>query len=439
MILYKYKYKKGSIMNTPIHDFLEKYASLGAVRCHMPGGKGQNNPFDITEISGADSLYESSGIILESEKNAASLFGSGAVCYSCGGSTLAIQAMLAVAAEVTGKKRIAAGRYCHKSLINTAVLLGLRIDWLYPDSFLGTDISPEAVEAAIDEDTAAVFINSIDYYGSQADIAGISAVCRKKGVLLLVDNAHGAYRVFNGTHPILQGADMTADSAHKTLPALTGAAYLHLKDKSLFDRAKAAMFLFGSSSPSYLILDSLDLCNRFIEEKKSVAKAALEGVSGLKERLSGMGFILRKSDPMRITVDACAAGYSGDGLAELLREKGAECEMSDGRYVVLLFSVAQPEGDFKRLEEIFASVAVREPIQPPCYPVIKPERVMLPREAYFSRSETVPTEKAVGRICAGVVSPCPPCVPVVMPGEIISEEAAGLLKKFGIEEIRTVI
>ena len=232
---------------------------------------------------------------------------------------------------------------------------------------------------------------------------------------------------------------MTADSAHKTLPALTGAAYLHLRDKSLFDRAKAAMFLFGSSSPSYLILDSLDLCNRFIEEKKSVAKAALENVSRLKDRLSEMGFVLRESDPMRITVDACAAGYSGDGLAELLREKGAECEMNDGQYVVLLFSVAQPEGDFKRLEEIFGSVAVGAPTQPPFYPVIKPERVMLPREAYFSRSETVPTEKAVGRICAGVVSPCPPCVPVVMPGEIISEGGAGLLKKFGIMEIRVVI
>lgn len=426
-------------MNTPIHDFLEKYAASGAVRCHMPGGKGVNNPFDITEICGADSLYESGGIILESENNAASLFGSGAVCYSCGGSTLAIQAMLAVAAQVTGKRKVAAGRYCHKSLINTAILLGLEISWLYPDSFLGTDISPEAVEEAIDKNTAAVFINSIDYYGSEADIPAISAVCRRKDVLLLVDNAHGAYRVFNGTHPILQGADMTADSAHKTLPALTGAAYLHLRDGGLFDRAKAAMFLFGSSSPSYLILDSLDLCNRFIEEKKSAARAALDSVSRLKGRLTEMGFVLRKSDPMRITLDACEAGYTGEELAELLRERGAECEMNDGRYVVLLFSAAQPPGDFLRLEGIFGKITVRSAIEPPCYPVIKPRAVMPPREAYFSRSESVAAEKSAGRICAGVISPCPPCVPVVMPGEIISPEAAELLKRFGVKEIRVVI
>ena len=159
----------------------------------------------------------------------------------------------------------------------------------------------------------------------------------------------------------------------------------------------------------------------------------------LHDRLSEMGFVLRESDPMRITLDACAVGYSGDGLAELLREMGAECEMSDGRYVVLLFSVAQPTEDFKRLYGIFSSVAVRQPVQPPLYSVIKPEAVMLPREAYFSVSEAVPVEKAVGRICSGVVSPCPPCVPVIMPGEIISEEGTGLLKKFGIREIRTVI
>ena len=142
-------------MNTPIHDFLLEYARIHTVRCHMPGGKGLNSPIDITEIDGADSLYESSGIIRESEANAARLFGAGATLYSCSGSTLAIQTMLAAVQPLTGKRRIAAGRYCHKSVVCSCGLLGLDINWIYPDRFLGTDISPEAVEAAIDADTGA--------------------------------------------------------------------------------------------------------------------------------------------------------------------------------------------------------------------------------------------------------------------------------------------
>ena len=162
-------------MRTPIRDFLEAYANSSTARLHMPGGKGLVYPHDITEINGADELYESRGIIAESERNAASLFGAGATCFSCGGSTLCIQAMLAAACSLTGKRRIAAGRYSHKSLISSAVLLDLDIDWIYPDSFLGADIAPDAVEQAISADTAAVFINSVDYLGGQSDVARCAA------------------------------------------------------------------------------------------------------------------------------------------------------------------------------------------------------------------------------------------------------------------------
>ncbi|MBR5089915.1 MAG: amino acid decarboxylase, partial [Ruminiclostridium sp.] len=123
-------------METPIHDFLAQYAESGTVRLHMPGGKGTVHPFDITEINGADELYDSSGIVRVSERNASGLFGAAETCYSCGGATLAIQAMLYAAVSRTGKRRIAAGRYSHKSLINTAILLGLDVDWIYPDGYL---------------------------------------------------------------------------------------------------------------------------------------------------------------------------------------------------------------------------------------------------------------------------------------------------------------
>ncbi|MBR5090670.1 MAG: hypothetical protein IK093_14665, partial [Ruminiclostridium sp.] len=162
-------------------------------------------------------------------------------------------------------------------------------------------------------------------------------------------------------------------------------------------------------------------------------------VRELKDRLVGDGVPLRESDAMRVTVDANPLGYSGHELAGLMRERGAECEMSGERYVVLLFSVVQPESNFARTAEILCGIPRKAPITPSEIPVIRPERVMSPREAFLSRRENVPTESAVGRICAGVYSPCPPCVPTVMPGERISVEAAEVMSRYGTKELLAVI
>ncbi len=431
--------KDGRFMNTPIHTFLEIYSSSGAVRCHMPGGKGQNNPYDITEINGADSLYECDGIILESENIAASLFGAGASLYSCGGSTLAIQGMLGTLREISDKNTIIAGRYSHKSLINSAILLGYGIKWAYPEKYLSAVIPPYEIERLIDNDTAAVFVSSVDYYGGEADIAAISAVCRKHNIPLLVDNAHGAYRVFTKNHPLTLGADMTADSAHKTLPALTGAAHLHLKDSNLRDSAKRAMNMFGSSSPSYLILDSLDLCNTFISGCLAKAIGVIHNVNVLKGWLSDMGYTLRKSDPMRITIDAAKYGYTGTDFAEILREKGAEAEMSDERYVVLLFSAAQNETDLMRLYKMLRSIPIKTPLSIPEHKLLRPEKALSPRDAYFGRKTTVKTEEAAGKICAGIHTPCPPCVPLVMAGEVIDHDCISELLRYGVDEVQVLL
>ena len=424
---------------TPIHDFLDSYAKSGTVRLHMPGNKGLGMPFDITEINGADELFDCHGIIRASEKNTARLFGAAETCYSCGGSTLSIQAMIYAACEKSGKRKIAAGRYSHKSLINAAILLGADVEWIYPETFLGCEISPEKVGAAIDDDMAAVFVNSVDYLGGTSDIRALSGVCKDRGVLLLADNAHGAYKVFTGDHPIALGADMCADSAHKTLPALTGSAYLHLADSTYFEAAKAGMALFGSSSPSYLMLDSLDLCGRYIAEERKAALETVERIRELKRELASDGIPMKLSDDMRITVDANAMGYTGHGLAQMIRERGAECEMGGLGYAVMLFSVVQPVEDFVKIREIMRSIPLRKPKERAVMPVIKPEKVMTPREAYFSRKERVTVSEAVGRICADVCSPCPPCVPIVMPGEVISDEAAGALGAYGVDDISVVI
>ncbi len=425
-------------METPIHDFLKKYAESGTARLHMPGGKGLAYPHDITEINGADVLYEPEGIIRASEDNAAALFGAGASCYSCGGATLAIQAMLAAACETAGKRTIAAGRCSHRSLIDTAVLLGLNVNWIYPDEFPCGTISPSDIESAVDGDTAAVFVTSVDYLGGQCDIPAIAEVCRRKGVLLLVDNAHGAYRIFTGDHPLKLGADMTADSAHKTLPAVTGTAYAHLADRGYRDSVKSAMALFGSSSPSYLMLESLDLCNRYISEERETALAAIRRVSELKTALAEDDIPLRRSDAMRITIDANALGYTGAEYADMLRKNGVECEMGGERYTVLLFSVVQPAADIVRVAEAIRAVPLKEPIPPRDIPVVIPETVVSPREAYFAPGELIPITASAGRICADIHSPCPPCVPIVMPGERITPETAEIMRRYGITTVKAI-
>lgn len=427
-------------MKTPIHDFLVSYCAEKPVRCHMPGGK--KTPFDITEIEGADSLFESDGIIKQSEMNAAGLFGAGKTLFSCGGSTLAVQTMLAsVKALYPEKSRVAASRYCHKSLISSCVLLGLEIDWIKPEGFLSCNIDSEAVKEKINKDTLCVFIQSIDYYGGECDIEKISVVCKEKNVPLLTDNAHGAYLVFTGNHPLKRGADMTADSAHKTLPCLTGGAYLHISKNApeeLFGIGKNMMSLFGSSSPSYLILDSLDLCNDFISEEKEKAEIVFSEIQNLKSELKRAGYILKKSDMMRITIDACQYGYSGFELNKEFKKRHIVCEYCDSRYLVLLFSAAQPLSDFPKI--LKAALSIPEKTKKQCREAFFfiPPIALKPWEAVFSPYEIIPVEMAAKRICGGIICPCPPCVPLIMPGEVFTDDIVYALKSYGVNKVKAV-
>lgn len=427
-------------MTTPIHDFLKAYSVENPLRCHMPGGKG--NDFDITEIEGADSLYESAGIIRSSEKNASALFDSGSTLFSCGGSTLAIQTMLAAAkAAYPGKTRVAASRFCHRSLVSACALLGLEIDWIMPQSLLSCSVTVKAAEDKISDRTLCLFVQSIDYYGGECDISGLSLLCKAKKIPLLVDNAHGAYLVFTSCHPLKQGADMTSDSAHKTLPCLTGGAYLHISKtapKAFGERAKELMALFGSSSPSYLILDSLDLCNRHIAEEQEHAQQVFTAVKKLKTALAAAGYDLRKSDLLRITIDACKYGYSGVQLSSLLRKSGVSAELADSRYVVLLFSTGQSLSDFPRILVAAKRIVKRHETESKEPVLVLPTVVLSPREALFSPGEEVPLSEAEGRVCASVSCPCPPCVPLVMPGELFTAAAVELMRIYGVEKVRVV-
>ncbi|MCL1904135.1 MAG: PLP-dependent transferase [Oscillospiraceae bacterium] len=414
-------------MKTPIHDFIGGYSVSDFERCHTPGHKGKHNKLDITEIHGA------TDIVQESERIAAELFKAGRTLFSCSGSTLAIFAMLAFCAN----RRVTAFRGTHRSFIDAAILLGFGVDWVYTD---------DCVSERINEQTAAVFVTSVDYYGKIRDIKSIAKTCDVAGVPLLVDNAHGAYLVFTDSHPIQLGAAMSADSAHKTLPTLTGAAYLHIAEKhiELADSAVKAMNLFGTSSPSYLILDSLDLCNLHIAHEKEKAKAAFSNVTDLKKRLAQIGYRLFESDLLRITIDTNAYGYSGDEYAVQLRNNGISCELYDSRRIILLFSTVTEKHNTERVYRAMYTIPQKkEPAPLKTHEETEEKLVRLnvcisPRDAYFSDKLTVDTTESAGRICAGVYAVTPPCAPIIVPGEVIDKKTATILKNNSFHKIDVI-
>ncbi len=433
-------------ISTPIHDFLVKNKNDRKIRCYMPGHKGTENPFDITEIEGADSLYEAeNGIIAQSENIASRLFGSEKTLYSCSGSTLAIQTMLAlVKAKGRGKDHVIAGRYSHRSFINSCILLDLVPSWVYPEEYMSCDISAEDIENKINERTLAVFINSVDYYGGMSDIHAISEVCRKYDIPLLVDNAHGAYLKFTETdrHPMTLGADMCADSAHKTLPVLTGGAYLHIKNSKYADIAKETMALFGTSSPSYLILDSLDRFNAIVSANSGYIINLCEKIKSLKAEIQSFGYTLSDSDGMRITIDCRAMTMTGTFMADLLREFGIECEYADEYKCVLLLGWSTSDEDITTLREVFRAVnPYRNPriALPPAPVMIRTVAASSPSKAYSRLKRTIPINEALNKICAVSLAPCPPGIPLVMPGEIITQEIIEVLSLKGINEIKITV
>lgn len=441
-------------MTTPICDFARRYAESDALRLHMPGHKGSGplgiEALDITEFDGADSLYEADGIIRESERNASALFGA-ETFYATEGSSQCIRAMLHLAvlqAKSAGKRPlIAAGRNAHKAFLSAAALLDFDILWLYPqqeDSYLSCKVDAAELDALLEtaaEKPTAVYLTSPDYLGNLCDIRAIAAVCHRHGVLLLVDNAHGAYLRFlpQSQHPIDLGADLCCDSAHKTLPVLTGGAYLHVAASApafFAEQVKNALQLFGSSSPSYLILQSLDAANAYLADGYSARLAACIGaVQALKEKLVFHGYTLQGDEMLKLTVSAKPYGYTGDKLAQLLLSQNIVCEFHDRDFVVMMLT---PETALPRLEEALLAIPRKNAIAelPPA--LHHCETVLSVREAMLSPCEEVAVEESVSRVLASASVGCPPAVPIVVCGERIDEAAAACFAYYGIKTCTVV-
>lgn len=438
-------------MDTPIVDFVKEYKNKKPLRFHMPGHKGENilgfEQYDITEIDGADSLFEADGIIKRSEENASAIFDANTF-YSCEGSSLSIRAMVYLArlfgSENNRAPLILASRNAHKAFLSACALTDCDVIWLENDNstYLSANISADNLEDYLKTAKVlpcAVYITSPDYLGNITDICNIAHICKKYDVLLLADNAHGAYLKFLKMHPLDFGADMVCDSAHKTLPVLTGGGYLHISKtapEGLKENAKNALSFFASTSPSYLILQSLDKVNSYLLDFGEKLKAFIPETENLKNQLTKKGYTLIGNEPLKLTIKTKPYGYLGTDFAKILECKNIFVEFCDNDFCVFMLSIDKKALDALKDALLGVPKMTEIALLPP---VLKaPKKALTPRQAFLSCCEGIRTENAVGRILHSPCVSCPPAVPIIAMGEVIDENAILAFKYYGINELKVV-
>ena len=440
-------------MPTPLYDALRSYADREPLRFHMPGHKGKFlpvpeltglAPLDVTELSPTGNLYEAGEPFDGAQRLWASLFGFDCCQFLTGGSTMGIHTGLALCARPG--ERVLVDRGCHRAVFNAMALLDmepvyLERPWLRQENLVGP-ISPADVEAALERcpDIKTVCITSPTYAGVLSNIGAIARIVHAHGGKLFVDGAHGAHLPFLGLAPFWE-ADVVAVSAHKTLPAM-GQAALLFTDGFDLDRVRRTASIYGTSSPSYPILASMDLAREWLTEGEGwqeYRRAAVR-VAELRKKFpslnSGSGFSL---DPTRFTLKV----KDGPAFARALEARGIYPEMEDGGHVVFICTAQDSDEDFLRLEgtleEMRDQLGDCSPIPAPPLP----KRVLSLREALFGpwRAWPRPLKDCEGEIAACQIAPYPPGVPVVAPGEEITKKELAYLQEIGynmLSEVRVI-
>ncbi len=440
---------------SPLYTALTNYSKKQYSSFHTPGHKCARFfpddllSLDLTELPDTDALFEADGILADAEHRLAELFGTKRSLISAGGCSLAIQAMLRIASR--SGNRILMARNAHRSAVNACALLGLEPFWLLPHSdsplFTGV-IRPQDVYDALQhhDNITACYITSPDYYGELSDIAAIADICHKHNVLLLTDNAHGSHLAFlrQKLHPIALGADMSACSLHKTLPVLTGGAVLNIGNARLADNAKDAMALFGSTSPSYPIMASIDLCTAYMNDIGKAQYADLaDRINRIKALAAQCGLTMPSApcDPLRVCINTSHHGISGNAQTGFFHDHQIEPEFCDGDNAVFICTPFNSETDFLRLEQAIRDTGKNTASSDAphlCHTPSLPHRHCSVREAVMADSECVPIGQTIGRIAADSACPCPPGVPVVMPGERVDAAVTEQLKAFGFKTLQCV-
>ncbi|NLH46089.1 MAG: aminotransferase class I/II-fold pyridoxal phosphate-dependent enzyme [Acholeplasmataceae bacterium] len=451
-------------IHKPLCEAVFNYEKAKVYPLHTPGHKGGRGmdhsllaalgkraaAIDVSLMSELDDIHCPEGCLKEAQELAAQVYGSDSCFFAVNGTTGAIHAML-IGALKPGEK-VLIPRNAHRAVAGALVLGGLAAVFLppeYDEAFgINTQITPEAVEKALAADPyiKAVLVTSPNYYGLAADLKAIGEIAHSRGALLLVDEAHGAHLGFSAALPpsALQcGADACAQSTHKTLGALTQCSMLHVKGQRIDQKQiAAAMSLLTTTSPNYLLMASLDAARSQLAARgAAMAEAALavaeklrqslrdiEGLkvldSGILERSEVAGF-----DGTKVTVNVANIGITGIEAGEILRENGLAVELVDRNNVLFLLTYADDneeiESIINKIKEIFHIIKKQNKpvlaLSNNCQMPVA-QQILSARQAFYADTEAIAFREAAGRICSEQISFYPPGIPVIIPGELLTEE-----------------
>ncbi|MEH2398320.1 aminotransferase class I/II-fold pyridoxal phosphate-dependent enzyme [Nostoc sp.] len=460
---------------TPLLDALKANAARPHAPFYTPGhkqGKGISQPLvdlfgkavfraDLTELADLDNLFAPQGVIQEAQQLAAEAFGASQTWFLVNGSTCGIEAAI-LATCGTGDK-IILPRNVHSSAIAGLILSGAIPIFLNPEYDpvldIAHSITPSAVESALQQhpDAKAVLTVYPTYYGVCGDLNAIANITHQYNIPLLVDEAHGAHFAFHPELPtpaLAAGADLTVQSIHKVLGAMTQASMLHIQGNRIdCDRISKALQLVQSTSPSYLLLASLDAARQQMAlYGKMLMSRTLQLADEARTKISQIpglsileipspaykgGFVAL--DKTRLTVTVSGLGLTGFEADEILDEKFAvTAEFASLQHLTLIISLGNTPADIEQLVQGFITIAkeyrrtnlnVKSHLWQDFVSTLSPALHFSPREAFFAVSEILPLIQTSDRICAEIVCPYPPGIPVLMPGEIITKPVLDYLQQ----------
>jgi arginine decarboxylase len=460
---------------TPLFDAMVALAEAKKVSFHTPGhksGKGISTRFrkfvgskiftiDLTTLDEVDCLQKPVGVIKEAQDLAAEAHGADRSFFLINGTTVGNHAM--ILSTVRPGDEVLVARNIHKSILAGIILSGATPRFFLPrfDAELGiaVNVEADALEAALKAHprARAVVVTSPNYYGIAADLPALVAAARAAERLLLVDEAHGPHLHFHPALPVSAvdaGADLTVQSTHKIVGGMTQASMLHVKgDRVDAARVAGVLQMLQSTSPSYILMASLDLARMQMatEGRKLLGKAIelAETARARINRLPGLRCLTAEQvatwgafhlDVTKLTISVKELGLTGYAASGVLNtEFGIQVEMADLFNVLVIVSIGDRRDDLERLVTGLEALAHRASgggvLHPPSLPAVPPvQNTVLacpPREAYFARHTLVPLAEAVGRVSADIVTIYPPGIPILIPGEAISAEAAEYLRYLG--------
>ena len=446
---------------------LEEYAQSNIYPFHMPGHKRKwrtaADPYaiDITEIDGFDNLHHAEEVLKDAQERAAELYGSKQAYYLVNGSTCGLLAAIGAACRRRGSILVA--RNCHKAVYHGIYMQELTAHYVYPkiNAYgIACAVTPEQIEKELSQhpDVDAVLLTSPTYEGVVSDIARIAELVHAHGIPLIVDEAHGAHfglteaEVFPDS-AVHCGADLVVQSLHKTLPSYTQTALLHVcSDRVPQKRVEQFLDIYETSSPSYILMAGMERCIRYMRE------SGAQELCRFRERLDRFGsrmaalrrlkligradFSKKQAfgfDASKLLLYTGNAGITGKALYDmLLQDYGLQMEMAAGNYVLAMTSLMDTDDGFERLEaallEIDARLSQKSPDSVTAVSTSEnvsqfaqlytpQEQVCTIAEALDSAQEAVELKNATGRIVSDYIYLYPPGIPLLAPGERITEKA----------------